>query len=664
MRLPLDNSVANLAQPPVRDASARVHESLSAYLSARERSAVGMAGVLVFAAAFLFTLPAATGLIDDHFMHVARGRQMLKGSLPVRDVASLGMPLQSALSAAAEYAVGYRLLSEALLLSTAFGAGAVLTFLLATRVSGSLPIGVVTAAVQLVATPRTYSYPKIVVYAAGIALAWRYIRQPSMWRLVPLALLIVVALYLRHDHGLYLSLVVGAVLVLRHAGEWRVAVRRLSAAAAICLAIAGPYALYIQRELGITQYVRDLSELANREYQQNRFEQWPEWPLASVDDVVTWTPGGVTGVTVGIRWSPDASDEERRAAARRYRLELEIPEDAPVEAGRFRLADLTRKNVVALVHDPAIDDTSGIDRPTGTVLIPGLRFGALHLFPGLDSTADAAAFLFYACIVCIVATTIALLPGLLNMRTEWEHLKIAAVLLVATVAGVGFIREPLAIRVADAFIAPLVLMAWWAGRACRSRTSPRTWVPVVAMCMTIYAGSLVARSAVVIGDARSRLTELTRARVIARQLTTTPPFDSWPAVASAKYGAAKYVRACTPPDEPLLVLWFAPDLYYYADRPFAGRFGFYMEGYWASPLQQRLNIEALERSRPAIALMEDGRDVTDLYTFPLVLDFLAREYREVGRVTSYDGNPIRVFVRGDRQPTGIYADRGWPCFVS
>jgi hypothetical protein len=230
------------------------------------------------------------------------------------------------------------------------------------------------------------------------------------------------------------------------------------------------------------------------------------------------------------------------------------------------------------------------------------------------------------------------------------------------VAGVGFIREPLAIRVADAFVAPLLLMAWWAGRAWRSRTSP-AWARRMARCLAFAAAVLVARSAAVIGDAPTRVGELGNWRAIGRQLSVSPPFDGWPAVGSSKYRAVKYVRECTPPNEPLLVLWFAPDLYYYADRPFAGRFGFYMEGYWPSPLQQRLNIEALERARPAIALMEDGREVTDLYTFPLVVDFLAREYREVGQLASDNGNPVRVFVRQDRPASGVYAEEGWPCFA-
>ena len=81
--------------------------------AAAQRWQVFATGAAVFATAFVFFLSAATDLSDDHFMHVVWGRQILKGRLFVRDMAVLGMPLQSALSALSEWLIGYRLLSTA-----------------------------------------------------------------------------------------------------------------------------------------------------------------------------------------------------------------------------------------------------------------------------------------------------------------------------------------------------------------------------------------------------------------------------------------------------------------------------------------------------------------------------------------------------------------------
>jgi hypothetical protein len=146
------------------------------------------------------------------------------------------------------------------------------------------------------------------------------------------------------------------------------------------------------------------------------------------------------------------------------------------------------------------------------------------------------------------------------------------------------------------------------------------------------------------------------------QVVTSPPFDAWPAGGSAKYRIVRYVRDCTGPREPLLVLWFAPEYYYYADRPFAGRLGAYMQGYYTSETTQRKNVAALERDRPAVAIMEAGRELTDLATHPSVLAYVAANYHELGRLPATDGTEIRVLGRNDRQPTSTQADLGWPCY--
>jgi hypothetical protein len=95
----------------------------------------------------------------------------------------------------------------------------------------------------------------------------------------------------------------------------------------------------------------------------------------------------------------------------------------------------------------------------------------------------------------------------------------------------------------------------------------------------------------------------------------------------------RYVRECTAPNEPLLALSGA-EFYYYADRPFAGRIGLYMEGYYSSDVNQRANAAALERDHPSVAISEPGRELTDLATHPSALAFLARHYRPLGELTA------------------------------
>ena len=611
---------------------------------------------------FLYFLSAATGFSDDHFMHVVWGRQILEGRLFVRDMAPLGMPLQYAVSAAMEQVVGYRLLSEGLIIGTAFAGGAVLTFILARRVSHSLWIGAAAAVMLALAGPRTYSYPKIVVYAAGIALLWRYIDRPITARAVALAIAVAAAFYLRHDHGLYLGAVTLAVLMLRHRHQWRVGIRRCAAVSALSLAAVSPYLLFIERTWGLGAYLDDVRAVAAREYHQNRFESWPRWPLTAVDDLVRWSPPDAP-VTIGVRWNPDASPTSRREAARRYGLR--VPPEGRVRSGRFMLNDVSPGNVFALIRDPAIDDTAGIDRSRGRVDLPGLRIGSLHLLAGLDTAPEAAAFLFYLLIVTVLLALVALLsrriPGPIGER---ERLKIATVVLVAVVTLFGFIREPLAIRIADAMVAPLVLTAWLAAAFLTSRRMSGTaaWRRAARSIVALVLLLLFARSVVVVGHVRARLPRGDDWSSMQRQLWMSPPFAAWGAHGTAKYRAVRFIRDCTREREPLLVLWFAPDLYYYADRPFGGRLGFYMEGYWTSPDHERANIAAIDRDRPLLAVVEAGREATDLYTYPQLLEYIDRHYSPIGELPSPGGNAIRVLARTDRQPVSIDAELGWPCY--
>ena len=565
-------------------------------------------------------LPDATELLDDHFMHVAWGRQLLYGRWFVRDMAALGMPLQSAISAASEWVVGYRLLSEGLITAGAFATGAAMTFVLTRRVSGSTSIGVAAAAFQVAMAPRTYGYPKIVPYAAAILVFWAYIDRPSRRRFAWMAAIVTVAFYLRHDHGLYLGLVAVGTLLLRHADDARMAARRLAIFAAICVLTIGPYLVYTQvLGAGVVTWVSDLRMLAKREHQQNRFEGWPEWPLSSLDDLVRWS-------------------------------------DAQPSHG---------ENVLTSIGGPGGDDTSAADRSSGLVAQWRPRLSTLDLLPALNNRDASAALLFYVFLATLPATLVGLVRGRRPDDNRLERTKILVLVLVGAVTAIGFLRTPLAIRIPDAVVVPVVLAAFWAGRWRRgdgSNAGSRWRRAVGLLAMAVVAIPIV-RGTVVIGEVWPRLERVKRVPAIWRQLWASPPFDQWQDTQSAKYQAVRYVRDCTSPEDTLLVLWFAPDLYYYSGRPFAGRLGFYMEGYWASPAHEQRNLATVERDQPTIVLMEPGRRATDLYTYPRLLEYVAASYYQMGELRGTDGSRVRVLARKDRTPSGIDRELGWPCFA-
>ena len=622
----------------------------------QEARAAG-AGVAIFVVAFLYRLPDATALINDHFMHLVFGRQLLWGRLPVRDAVSLGMPLQTGLSAAAEWLVGYRLLSEGLVISIAFAAAAVLTCAIIHRATGSLLIAVVGALLEVAIAPRTYSYPKIIVYAVGILLLWRYVDRPSNRRVVELGVAAALAFYLRHDHGLYLGLVAVAVIAMRHGRQVGAAVRQVGVLAVTCVLLVAPFFAYVEAFGSVRSYVHDLRQFSAREHSANPFE-WPSWPLTSVGSIARWTSAEDRAVAIGIRWSPAASDASRREAADRYGLD--VPATGPVESGRFALYDPTKGR--ELMNDPAIEDTSGIDRLTGEVYVPGWYVGPVRLLTGLDRAPASAALLFFLFLLLPAAAVVALAwnRGPSGPLGPWERIKIAAVILVAILTFTGFVRQALDARIADAVVAPVVLGAWLAARFMAGARPP--WSRAARAAILVALLIPVTRSIVVAGGVEARLLRAEPFDVTWRQLVTSPPFDAWPAGGSAKYRVVRYVRECTGPSEPLLVLWGGPEMYYYADRPFAGRIGLHMEGYYNSDVNQRGNATALERDRPPVVITDPDRELRDLATHPSALAFLARHYRPLGDLTVSDGTVLRVLGRTDRSSTATHPDVGWPCY--
>jgi hypothetical protein len=75
--------------------------------------------LFALAAAFRF-LALKNGFVNDHFVHISGGRQMLFGEWPRRDWIDPGLPLMFGASALAQAVFGSTLFAEAMLVSLAF----------------------------------------------------------------------------------------------------------------------------------------------------------------------------------------------------------------------------------------------------------------------------------------------------------------------------------------------------------------------------------------------------------------------------------------------------------------------------------------------------------------------------------------------------------------
>jgi hypothetical protein len=181
---------------------------------------------------------------------------MLFGDLPTRDFIDIGRPLTIVMSAAAQKLWGWNLLTESVLVSAGFGAGAVLTLVAATALTGRLSFAFVAALLELVAFPRSYSYPKVLAMAAVSVVLVGAIRRPSRPQLLRLAAVTVVALMFRHDLGLFAACGCLTALLLPDVDVGiRVRLRRIAIFGAWVAVGVSPYLLYVHHFGGIGNYV-------------------------------------------------------------------------------------------------------------------------------------------------------------------------------------------------------------------------------------------------------------------------------------------------------------------------------------------------------------------------------------------------------------------------
>jgi len=139
----------------------------------------------------------------------------------------------------------------------AFGVGAVLTLRAGMVLTGSIVLGLAAALIEVLVYPRTYSYPKMVLYAAAALMCLWYSARPSRARLICLGALVALAALVRHDHGLYIGIASAAAVALSPpASERRAALRAVATLAAAVFVFMLPYLVYLQMVDGILAHLR------------------------------------------------------------------------------------------------------------------------------------------------------------------------------------------------------------------------------------------------------------------------------------------------------------------------------------------------------------------------------------------------------------------------
>lgn len=639
----------------------------------RPRDAV--VGVVLAVVAGLHKAILTSTPVNDDYQHLAYARQLLGGDLPLRDFWDISTTLQHGLSAASQLLFGHRLLSEAVLVGVATAVAVYLVFRVLQQVTGSLWIAAICTALFIVAVPRAYAYPKWIVYALAAWLWWSYVWWPSTRKAIATGVAVGAAFYWRHDHGALAA--AGAILGMAAAhGVSAIAVRRTAVAGLTALGLAVPYLAFAAAQLGPLAFVR--TELATFVDEHEGTRATLRWPLRELEDVFRREAQDVYAPQLSVRWNASVPPEERAAALREYGLTPVAADGAQVQ--RVRLSGQSLSSLRALIEDPRIDDTAGIERGSGSFTwaqwapwdrlrfrVAALRF---TLLPGIDRqiVAGAAAALMVQAMP-LIAVLLAgpplrrLLPPAVTPRSLLLFAAFAALV------NVGLLRDPYESRVAEVIVLPVMLLGVLLTVLLRGGYPtlvrwPLRGVVVVLMLLAVkslaVAGDFGDRTRWLLGEG-----QLDRARgawrEVGARLQASPPSQFWPrGTGPVTVRLAEYARRCTGPSDRLLVLWFAPEIHYHADRLMAGRHLYFFAAFGELEGEQRRELDKVRRTSPGMVLVSRNGYPAALAAFPGLASILEDGYASVVRFEE-DGDAYSILIRKDSQPRSTDSVSGWPC---
>jgi hypothetical protein len=242
---------------------------------------------------------------------------------------------------------------------------------------------------------------------------------------------------------------------------------------------------------------------------------------------------------------------------------------------------------------------------------------------------------------------------------------------LALVINVGFLRDPLPVRVAD-IVVPTLCGAWLAGRALQISGS---WSRRAAIGLVLIVTAFAATSVAAIGNVAENLnrTDLGRGLSFAptvlqrRAAGLQDRFDPR-YVPSGRIPALvpffEYLDRCTTIEHRLFVAGYAPEIFTYARRLFAGGHGQFIQGYQVSADAQRQIVERLERQFVLFAVMLSDEEPQWRAESVPVDAFVRANFSLMAEIPVDEHRTVRVLVRNgsDAIRTGTDKKTGWPCY--
>ena len=336
------------------------------------------------------------------------------------------------------------------------------------------------------------------------------------------------------------------------------------------------------------------------------------------------------------------------------------------------------------------------DRDRAPVVFPGL-------FDNPDGVSDQAkqgmgpgrlaavvrdnfvAWTYYGEIALPVAALFVVVISRDGFRPAWPRAraKLAMVAVLALVLDAGFLRSPLAARLADPSVPIAILVCWLIVALPQLLVSAKSFAPWAARSVwPVRAAAVVTAGGVVcvllVANTRELYRKLDRASMTDRwgkpferavnirtQLRSDWDLETWAARPERPdlISLSLYVNACTSPSDRVLVQGYMPQVLGLARRAFAGGHADLRPGFFTTEEAQRLTVARLQGQSVPIILLDTGKSLENFgQSFPLVMGYINQHYRLAG-THEFDGRfGVSLFARTDAAVRSTWEPLGWPCY--
>jgi hypothetical protein len=300
--------------------------------------------------------------------------------------------------------------------------------------------------------------------------------------------------------------------------------------------------------------------------------------------------------------------------------------------------------------------------------VAGARFLFLpvSLSAGAMTAGNALAWLYYLTIIVPVA---ALLVLLVQWRrgslSPFDAAIIGSAIVMCLVIDQTLIRESPDSRLPDVAGPTMVLAAWMTGVIVRARSAAARVAMVIFWAGTLWA-------ATTFGETGERLTTTSLPAGPAATVERFRQVSVWMRMRPIEYYApggslgiralTRYVLECTRPSDRILAGSFEPQIFFYAERAFAGGQVYLKGGWHESPADQRLTITRMQHQRVPLVIINAATEAEVQGRFPLVYQYVQDNYREAARANFGGGPDYAVFVKRELTPRGTYPSLGIPCY--